>query len=104
MDHVKHINQVADHLRKAGVGVRHIHIDDPEQALELGRDYGRIDLEGAGLAQSLVWADHRGWMTSTHADHYPIQDGRTHPDPADVAREAATHIHTLRHGGYLRPA
>ncbi|HLS01332.1 MAG TPA: hypothetical protein VK054_05025, partial [Beutenbergiaceae bacterium] len=68
----------------------------------MGRNYARLDLTGAGPAQSLIWTDHSGWMTSTWADHYPLHSGEIHPGPARVAREVAFHIHTLRSGGYLK--
>lgn len=103
MDHT-YIHQVADQLTKAGITVSHTHIDTPEHATHMGRDYARIDLTNAGPAQALIWTNHNGWMTSTWADHYPIQGGEPHPAPAEVAREVASHIHTLSYGGYLKAA
>lgn len=100
----QYAQQVAAQLRKTGIAVSHVHVDDPEEAAECGREYIRIDLTHAGPVQSLRWADHDGWMTSTWADHYPIQGGEPHPAPAEVAREVASHIHTLSCGGYLKAA
>ena len=101
MDHA-YIHQVADQLCDHGIAVSHIHIDTPEQAEEMGREYARLDLTGTDLAQSLIWSDHSGWTTSTWADHYPILPGQISPIPEAVVKEAASHIHTLAHGGHLQ--
>ena len=102
-DHHPYIHQVADALRKAGVPVAYVHIDTPEQAADRGREYALIELTTDRPVQSFIWTDRHGWMTSTHADHYAILPGEIRPDPAAVAKEASTHIHTLRYGGYLSP-
>lgn len=105
MDHATirtYIHTVAAQLRKAGIAVAGVHIDTPEQAAECRREYARIDLAAERPVQSLVWADYEGWLTATHADHFPLQASQIFPDPADLAREVASHIHTLAHGGYLK--
>lgn len=101
MDHT-YIHQVADQLRAHGIHVSHTHIDTPETADHMGRNYARLDLTGAGPAQSLIWTDHSGWLTSTWADHYPLLGGEISPAPGAVARAAGVHIHTLAHGGHLQ--
>lgn len=97
-----YIHQVADQLNKTGITITHAHIDTPEQAAYMGREYARLELANAGPAQSLIWTDHNGWMTSTWTDHYPLLPGQIHPTSTEVAREVASHIHTLNHGGHLQ--
>lgn len=105
MDHVEvqqYAQQVAAQLRARDITVSHVHVDTPEEAAEIGREYIRVGLAHAGLARALVWSDQMGWMTSTWADHYPLLGGEISPDPGAVARAAASHIHTLAHGGHLQ--
>lgn len=99
-----YIDHLANALANKGIRVAHIRIDTPEQAAELGREWACIDLAGEHARYSLVWSDWRGWMVSTHADHYPLLEGDPCPATRDVASGAASHIHRLRHGAHLRKA
>lgn len=99
----RYIDQVTQELAQAGIPVAGVEVDPPEQVASCGREWAQISLAGDWARFHLVWADHSGWLVGTHADHYPVRPhGQIHPAPAQVARQARTHMHALAHGGWVK--
>lgn len=91
-----YITQARDALAAAGLTIAHTHIDTPDQAAELGREYAYLTLNThSRVVQGLVWSDWGGWAVATHNDHHPILPNTTTPDPKDLAAAAAPLIHAL---------
>lgn len=91
-----YITQAHQALTAAGLAVVDAHIDTPEQAAELGREYARLTLNTGGrVVQGLIWSDWSGWAVSTHNDHHPVLPDTPTPTPKALAAAAAPLIRTL---------